>query len=278
MTRKRRHPSAPRALFDANAWNALADPSHPLTVGLVDQWFHDRTLEVVGTVEMLGEVMAAARVKPPKAELMRRLFRRICWDRVLVQTSDRFALEATIRSKLPDGQLFLPRGLTHLVTSELESNELETINNVVYEQKMRFFERDAVAMDRITERLEESGHKWSDVDPTVTTDAIREMVIDALDYGRKSGLPTAPNRFASVEALPTVWLVAAASLARLADNAQVRGKPTPSDNSDHLHIAAAGYADYLITDDKRLRRVANRIPQLPFQILTTCELIDFIGN
>ena len=95
------------ALLDNQQWNYLATPDdypsgHGLDLDEMRRATQSRQLEIVGSLDLLQEVIGTARSNPTKYRRMVELFLEFVDRRILIPLSERHQAEVLHGAKLPD--------------------------------------------------------------------------------------------------------------------------------------------------------------------------------
>lgn len=265
--------------LDNNVWNELVAESPALTVNDLVAAFHAGDLAVVGSLEVLEEIMGAADRKPGKANLMRTTMKKLCGRRLLLPANRRHRLEMEAGGLLSPEARYLPPNIVTRALG-LASNRWLTgrINAEVGRRKDQHFADDCAARDALLSEVEGLGKRIGDFERVVRSEAVADLARSIVADGPGHGLPMLDSGSVTYVRVPTLWLLAAASLARLTRAAGENRTVKASDNHDKLHAAAGAYYDLLVTNDAEFRATLDLIPDRPFAVVTTSELASSLRD
>lgn len=249
-----------RVLLDNQIWNYLArpetGPDDGITVAQLRAAVDARHVELVGSFDLMQEMVAAARTDPRKAEDMVELMVEFAADRILLPLNERIGAEAMF-----GGLLSLER--RYVDPSWLDTFEAMTPGDIaemadaayaegqafkVSQQKMR----NAVRAELAEQGQESTARAWREWFPRRDIGTEIEMVIQAgLDHGDFT-LDAPPTEFTE-ERFPSVAafldIMHARAVLSIGDGRRIQG----SDLGDAHHVAAGPYVDVFVTEDRALR-------------------------
>ena len=261
-----------RVFLDCNQWNYLVEPDDSNGLGL-DEWdlraaVSEGRIAVVGSVDLLQELISAVTANDAKSRRMCRLFFDLVGKRIVMQLSDRHIAEGAASGLLPDNSVYLNRDTRRALQKQaLRRRNAIDIANELYDDKKCYRVEQTAMRDEVLERLANASN--DDEKLTISTDwyrneldldrEMRDVVLGGMFRGA-SGLTIANGT--GFEQFPSAWTFLAASLAadvfRLAYNRKI----LPSDLADLHHAATGAYIDVLVTDDKRFRELLALLPAI----------------
>lgn len=248
-----------RVYFDTQQFNYLAGPDigpHPdRALRHVLKAIKAREIEVVGSLDLLQELIEAGPRAAQKSRQMIDLFFKLVGERLLLPLSERHPKEAVTGGLLSKEDRYLPAEVRRDVRRLAQSRRgVCEMADELFRKKAAFLEAEKAVQENMRARLIESGatkqarlmRDW------IAGVEIDDWVRDVADAGRERGL--VPNDVAaSPEQLPSASAFVAIRLARLARTMGESRKIQESDLADAHHVACGPYIDVLVTDDKELR-------------------------
>jgi hypothetical protein len=261
------HPETPgrRVYFDTQQLSYLTGPdagSHPdHALRRVRQAVKAGHIEVVGSLDLLQELIEALPRAPQKSRQMTDLFFKLVGNRLLLPLSERHPKEALAGGLLSEEDRYLSRdvrrGVRRLAQSGRDAFE---VAEELFREKATFLEAEKAVQQHMRERLIEMGatnqtrlmRDWiSGVD-------IDDWVRDIAETGRRRG--RVPNHFTvHTDDVPSVSTFVAYRLGRLARTMGEGRRIEDSDLADAHHVACGPYIDLLVTDDKELRNTLDLV-------------------
>ncbi|HVM04724.1 MAG TPA: hypothetical protein VM242_06095 [Acidimicrobiales bacterium] len=251
--------SARRVYFDAQQFNYFAGPDtspHPEhALHRVSRAVKAGKIEVVGSLDLLQEVIEAFPQAGKKARRMVDLFFKLVGDRLLLPLSERHRQETSTGGVLSEEDRYLSRELRRDVRRLAQSGrDVFELANELHREKVAFLSAERAVQEKMRDRLIEEGatkparlmREWiADVD-------LDDWVRDIADAGRQRG--RVPDHVSvGPEQTPSASAFVAIRLARLARTMGEGRKIQDSDLADAHHVACGPYIDVLVTDDKELR-------------------------
>lgn len=270
--------SARRAYFDTQQLNYLAGPDtglHPdHALRRVLQAVKTRHIEVVGSLDLLQEMIEATPRAGKKSRCMVDLFFKLIGDRLLLPLSERHPKEAVTGGTLSEEDRYLSRERRRDVRRLAQSGrDVFELAEELHREKVAFLEAERAVQERMRDRLiEEGATKQAQLmrDWIAGVD-IDDWVRDIADAGRQRGL--VPEHLAvRPEQVPSASAFVAIRLARLARTMGEGRKIQDSDLADAHHVACGPYIDVLVTDDKELRSTLELVrDRLSFEWVSSSE-------
>lgn len=249
---------ARRAYLDTQQLNYLAGPDtgpHPdHALRRVLQAGKARRIEVVGSLDLLQEVIEAIPRAGKKARRMVDLYFKLIGGRLLLPLSERHLKEALTGGGLSEEDRYLSRELRRDVRRLAQSgHDVFELAEELHREKSAFLEAERAVQERMRDRLIKEG-------ATRTARLMRnwiahvdmdDWVRDITNAGQERGL--VPGHVAvRAEHVPSASAFVAIRLARLARTMGEGRKIQDSDLADAHHVACGPYIDVLVTDDKEL--------------------------
>lgn len=274
------HPGVPRrrAYFDTQQFNYLAGPDtgpHPdNALRRVRQAVKAGHIEVVGSLDLLQEMLEAIPRAGKKSRRMIDLFFKLVGDRLLLPLSERHPKEAVTGGALAEADRYLSRELRRDVRRLAQSGgDVAEFAEELYREKVAFLEAEKAVQAQMRDRLIAEGatkqarlmrHWIADVD-------IDDWVLDITDAGRQPG--RVPDHVSvRPEQTPSASAFVAIRLARLARTMGEGRRIQDSDLADAHHVACGPYIDVLVTDDKELHSALELVrDRLSFDWLSSPE-------
>lgn len=248
-------------IFDTQQWNYFVDPGsspHPANAfDLVRDLQRAGELEVVASIDILQEVIEAARTVPGKSSAMVEQFLDLTGPRMLIPLNERHRAEVTAGGILGEFARYAPRHTRREVAKLARSRkDVLELAEVLNTEKNEFRASEVDTQQRIRQRLAEAGGK---VDLKLMRRWLKEVDIDEwvaelVQDGNKRKLHRHVFDAAGPERYPSAWTFYGMRLARLVATLGEGRSIQPSDLAD-AHIVACGpYVDVVVSDDAELQR------------------------
>lgn len=259
-------------MLDNNILNRLLDPTCPFTVEDLVAAYQSGNLEIVGSLELLEEVMGTARKNPAKFRRLWKLWRKLIGRRTLMPLDERHRLELLGDGRLPVAQRYLPRSIVREIGATVaRPAAMAEINSMVNDRKKQSLNRDYLLKAEILGEIKGQGKRVRDFDRRVSNEQVFDSVSDLIATGPDYGLPTIASSEIEFERLPSAWLLCSVTAARATRVAGENRSVKASDNHDRLHAAAGAYFDVLVTDDAEFKETIRLMPDLPFKVCSAEE-------
>ena len=256
--------------FDTQQLNYFIGPEtgpHPdHALRRVRQAIKAGQLEVIGSLDLLQELIEALPVAPKKSRRMMDLFFKLVGDRLLLPLSERHPLEAAAGGLLSEADRYLSPEVRREVRRLVQSGrDVSEVAEGLFREKAAFLKTEQTVQGRMRDRLIEVGatkqarlmRDW------ITEVDIDDWVRDIAEGGHRRGLVPAHDT-ARPDQLPSTSAFVAFRLGRLARTMGEGRRLQDSDLADAHHVACGPYIDVLVTDDNELRNtlelVKNRLP------------------
>jgi hypothetical protein len=141
-------------------------------------------------------------------------------------------------------------------------------------RKRREMARADFATKLPSQDMKQETEKWFNNVEAVLADWSNDYLSNNVEH---LGLPDDRSLWPDPTTLPALRAFITASLARIylqhAHDRKIQG----GDDHDTHHYAAASYADVLVTEDKALRTVLDRVPNKTVEVLSFNEFADLLG-
>ncbi len=268
-------------LLDTQVWNYLVEPGSSPAAGVRTEQLvaAARRHEVVGTFDVLQELMGAGQHNATKYKRMVTMFFDLVGHRLLLPLDQRHIREALTGGLLPAGNRFANRQLRR----DAESNAMKRrtvleIANDVHTEGVDFKEQEEVVRAELKRELEAAGEStkpqrlrdWYmafDIDDWVR--AVAEAGNTRGHYAIEVGEDCGPTRF------PSSWMFTACRLARIPATLGEGRKIQRSDLADAHHVASGPYVDLFVTNDRELQRTIQLMScrSLPFRCVDLTEFV-----
>ena len=277
-----------RVLLDNNQWNFLIEPPvHAPLLGLdfddLRRACEDGSVELVGTLDLLQEIIGTARNHAPKYRSMVDAFFDLTGPRLLIPLSRRHTAEARAGGLLPETQRYFDREARRSFRRMARSRkDVLELGDEVYEESNTFKKQELIARQEVQDRLDQAGERLN-----------LEVAIDwfnALDINEwlmstvEAGVELGHYSDADVDAdggylrYPSALTFTAARLARIVYTVGGNRRVDASDLADAHHVASGPYVDVIVTDDERLRQTFALMSHLvPFRLLSSLEFANEFG-
>jgi hypothetical protein len=267
----RDHHSTIRVFLDNNVWNGLASGSSPVSGEDLVAAYRRHQIEVIGTLELFEEILATTYSSPARYSRMKRLFLRLVSDRILLPLNIRHVKELEGGGLLTVDERYLPRGVRRRIELQLTPRAplSRSLADEIHSRKYTGIQTDREMRDEVLSRITEMGKRPNDFERSVAESTVREAVHGMVEAGLGRGFNVVPFDEISFQRLPSAWLLAGATAARLTRTAGEGRSVKPSDQHDRLHASTAAYCDILITDDREFRATIDLIPDFPAEVLTS---------
>ena len=270
--------SARRVYFDAQQLNYFAGPDtgpHPdHALRRVLRAVNAGKIEVMGSLDLLQEVIEAVQQAGKKARRMVDLFFKLVGYRVLLPLSERHPREASTGGVLSEEDRYLSRELCRDVRRLAQSGrDVFELADELYREKVAFLAAERAVQEKMRDRLIEEGatkqaplmREWiANVD-------LDDWVRDIAEAGRQRG--RIPDHVSvDPQQTPSASAFVAIRLARLARTMGEGRRIQGSDLADAHHVACGPYIDLLVTDDKELRSALELVrDRLSFECVASPE-------
>lgn len=248
-----------RVLLDTQQWNYLVEPGQgpqpSYALDRVNNAQESGLVEIVGSLDVLQELIEAAPRASGKSKDMIDLFTELTGSRLLLPLDKRHDAEARSGGVLRQRAQYLSRGDRREVARlARKRSQVLDIADTLHEEKGEFERGEMQARDTVLLKLEEHGgpptpalmRKWiAEVD---IDEWVAEIASAGTDRGRYSTVDASGGR----DRFPSAWSFVAIRLAKLVHVLGERRKIRDSDLADAHHVACAPYIDLLVTDDRAL--------------------------
>jgi hypothetical protein len=267
-----------KVFLDNNIWNMLAEESGPVTLPEVVAACAVGRIEIVGSVELFGELMATARRKPAKYVDMRRLWHVLVGRRALHAMRERHCIEARCGGRATEIDRYFPYELAG--RDSLSETDLSEVNDQIYEQKRRSRELHTRLKNEMRDAISDAGYDFGSFDPEFSADLLRGRAYGFVEAVRlKFDLPPIVEAGVSVERVPSTWLFSASLLALMKRWAKDDIRLQDSDGHDLWHASCGAYYDILVTDDGAFRMTLAEIERLlPFEVLDPADFAKWLDT
>jgi hypothetical protein len=269
------------AFLDTQIWNYLVG-SKPIGLGEVtpeDLLAAVRRYEIVGSFDVLQEIMGAGRKDSSKCKHMVELFFELIGSRLLLPLDARHIGEARAGGLLTPDKRFVSRDLRRDAKSAAKKQRtIREVADDVHVETVEFKEEEEAVRAALTRELAAASEstkpqrlkEWYealDID-----DWVRSVVV----AGKERGYYTIEvqngcgfNRF------PSVWTFVACRLARIPATLGEGRRINTSDLADAHHVANGPYVDLLVTNDRQLRYTIELMQcrSLPFRCVSIEEFV-----
>lgn len=276
-----------QVMLDNQQWNYLAAPEeYPDGTGLDEADLRDALrcgeIEIVGSVDILQEIIESARTKPAKYGRMSDLFFEFVGGRVLVPLTDRHPREAVAGGLLPNGRCYLARDDRRRL-ERLAGNRRDVLGvaDDLYLEKTSFADQETMLRDQMQQDLNAAieDFKFPKVqawfDATDLDDWVASVVQAGVDRGRYGVEAAEPVSFLRY---PSAYSFVAARLARIIFVNAERRRINASDLADAHHLAAGPYVDLIVSDDKGMRDAHSLFAdRVPFKTLSSMQFSELTG-
>jgi hypothetical protein len=236
-------------------------------------------IEVVGSLDLLQELIEALPRAPKKSRRMMDLFFKLVGERILRPVSERYPAEVVAGGLLSDKDRYLSRVVRRKVRRLAQSGrDVFEVAEELFSQKLAFLEAEKAVQQQMRDRLIEMGatkqarlmRDWIagvDID-----DWVRDIIEASRHRGRVPDHVTVrPDQVPSARAFMT------SRLARLARTMGEGRKIQDSDLADAHHVACGPYIDVLVTDDKELRNTLELVrDRLSFEWMSSPEFFTSV--
>lgn len=273
-------PIAPRrrVYFDTQQFNYLTGPDrgpHPdRALVRLRQAVKVGHNEVVGSLDLLQELIEAIPRAEKKSRRMMDLFFKLAGDRLLLPLSERHSKEALAGGLLSEQGRYLSRDVRRDVRRLAQSGrDVFGVAEELFREKVAFLEAEKTVQLHMYDRLIEAG-------ATKRTQLMRDWIADVnigdwvrelADAGRRRPRD-ADHATVRPDEVPSAWAFVAIRLARLARTMGEGRKIQDSDLADAHHVACGPYIDVLVTDDKELHNTLELVrDRLTFEWMSSPE-------
>lgn len=276
-----------RVLLDNQQWNYLAAPEEYATHDGLDlsdlqEAAKCREIEVIGSLDILQEIIEASHSKEAKYRRMVELFIEFMGNRLLLPLPERHPREVHAGGLLPLTERYLRRDDRRKI-ERLARNlrDVLDMSEEVYGEKQVFEAQEVQLREEMRAKLEHAigGFKLPGAkdwfDSTDLADWVHSVVTSGVERGRNDPEPV---ETVSYDRYPSAFTFVAARLAQIVYvNAEGR-KIQSSDLADAYHLASGPYVHAIVSDDKVLHdRFALFADRVPFDLMTSIEFSDKTG-
>jgi len=274
-------PSTRRVYFDTQQWNYFVEPGTPAhpsgAVKRVRRAQRDGLIEIVGSLDLLQELLEARRTKPDKAGRMLDLFFQLVGELILLPLNERNLAEALAGGELPPPERYVSPDIRKKARGFVQSGaDASELIETLHEEKVAFKASEQELQQQMAERLakEIPGKHVPLMRKWIATVDIDDWVQDIADDPRlRERVPD--DKVVLPEHLLSASTFVIARLGRLAMTIGEGRKIDPADLADAQHVACGPYYDTLITDDKALRATLDLVrDRLPFDYMPSHEFFE----
>lgn len=261
-------------MLDSQQWNYFIEPSNglhpPGAESRVQEAVASGRLELIGTLDVLQELVEAARRRPDKSSHMVGLFLDLTGSRLLRPLDQRHLIEASTGGTIAEDARYLNRSARREVQALARRHrDVADLSDDLHAAKSRFKDQEVEIQVRIAEHLVSAGAPPSATRMRAWIGEVNidEWVADIAQAGNDRGVcDISVVGAAGIDRFPSAWMFTAYKLARLVATLGEGRKIKPSDLADAHHVACGAYIDVLVTDDAELRRTLDLIESpLPFR-------------
>lgn len=268
-----------RVLFDTQQWNYfLSSDATPQPEGALEgvlQNLAEGSIEIVGSLDVLQELVEAAPRARRKSEDMVELYLELVGPRLLLPLNERHVSEVRSGGLLCEQARYATRATRREVAKLARSRrEVLDLAEVLGDEKSTFRASEIETQHNIRARLDEAGGQPS---AALMRQWLRELDIDEwvaelVEEGNRLGHHDVAVSDAGPDRYPSAWTFYAIRLARLVATLGEGRRIARSDLAD-AHIVSSGpYVDVVVTDDKALRDSLEILDRpLPFQCETSAK-------
>jgi len=266
--------------LDTQQWNYLIEPTDE-TPGvdrtLLQRAIHRQQIAVVGSLDLLQELMSASFASPDKYSAMADLLFGLVRGRLLHPLARRHSAEANHGGLLPVSRRYLrrpERESLHAASQSMDdvldmANEIKAEKDAfkLLEDQLRTKAKDAIELagERVTGPTLRAWFGALDV-----ADWISSTIEEGVHRGEYTIDATTPI---TARSFPSAWAFTSIRLARLTFTLGEGRKIKASDLADAHHVAAGPYFDVLVTDDKELLLTLELLRNPPFQWMTSAQFV-----
>lgn len=267
------------AFLDAQIWNYLVDPDANSAANVdADQLISAAERhEIIGTFDVLQELMGTAGANAAKYERIVEMFFDLVGPRLLLPLAQRHILEAINGGLLATDRRFANREVRRDAKSAATKQQaVFEIADEVYAEGANFKRKEEAIRADLKRGLAEAGesakpqrlrewYRTLDIDDLVKN--VAEEGNNRGHYAIEVGEDCGPTRF------PSLWMFTASRLARIPATLGEGRKIQPSDLADAHHVASGPYVDLFVTNDRELRRTIELMScrALPFTCVDPTE-------
>jgi hypothetical protein len=201
-------PNPSRVFLDNNIWNMFGGSPGPVLLNDVVTASADGRVEIVGSIELFGELMGTARRKPAKYAVMRSAWDDLVGPRVLHAMRERHCIEVCSGGIASDKDRYFPAELFDV--DALIDSDVTCVNDEVYEQKQLAHQLHVTLKDEIGRKIASEGRSAATFDPKIIEADLRSMTFGFVQAAQlKFNLPTVDETDCSFERVPSTWLYVA---------------------------------------------------------------------
>jgi len=252
-----------RVLLDTHQWNYLVAPDEHPGLGCrldeVRRAVRSGVIEIVGTLDILQELIAAAPRREQKYRQMADVFFELSANRLLIPLSRRHPAEACQGGLLDESNRYFPResrrSFKAMAASQREPLE---VAEEIYAEAETYRLQEIAAREEIRARMNDANERLNERSTQAWWDdlEIDDWVAPTVDAGVRRGLYKSEHvEAATFERYPSAWTFTAYRLARLkiviggGEGSKIRA----SDLADAHHVSCGPYVDLIVSDDVGLR-------------------------
>ncbi len=229
--------------------------------------------EVVGSLDLLQELIAAIPRAGKKSQRMMDLFFKLVGHRLLLPLSERHAKEAMGGGLLSEDDRYLSRDVRRDVRRLAQNGrDVFEFAEALFREKIAFLEGEKTVQQQMHDRLIGAGatkQAWLMRDWIADVN-IDDWVRDIADAGRRDRV--GDHVTVRPDQVPSASAFVAIRLARLARTMGEGRKIQDSDLADAHHVACGPYIDVFVTDDKELRNTLELVrDRLSFESMSSPE-------
>jgi hypothetical protein len=265
-------------LRDNQEWNYLVEPPGDQRLGLPLEGLRAALnigeIEVIGSIDLLQEIIAAAPNHETKYTSMVDVYIELVGHRLLQPLNRRHTAEVVAGGLLPETARYLDRDTRReLKRAAYKRRDVIEIAGMIRDDADKFRDDEVELRTKAADALAEAGRpvapkimrEWyATVDLDDWLQSVVEGGVDRGEYTHDAATGVGRARF------PSAWTFIACRLARLVYTLGEGRKIKWSDLADLHHASTGPYIDILVTDDQPLIDALELIPQpLPFTWMTS---------
>jgi hypothetical protein len=267
-----------RVYLDAQQWSyfdvAGPSPQPDGALGLLRAAVGRREVEVVGSLDLLQELIADAPSRPAASKRRAKLLFEFAGPRILLPLSERHAAEVAAGGRLSPDRRYLPGDVLMEAKRLARGEGALEVARLSAAEKSGFLEGELAAQADLERKLVELGGKpsvgWMRAWVVKSVDEwVNEIVLERGAARDDVGGMEAD----CFERFPSVWTFVAVRLARLAQTLGEGQRIKGSDLADAHHVACGPYVEIIVTDDRAFRSALD-ILRLPFRAMTSSEFFN----
>lgn len=275
-----------KVLLDNQQWNYLAAPEEYDGVGLdldgLRRAVRDGRIEVVGTLDLLQEIISTAPRHGDKYRRMVDLFFEFVGPRMLIPLSRRHVAEAKHAGLLSVDNRYFSRDARRSFMSMARSRrDVLELAGEIYDEGRSFRTQEIAAREQVRSRLGEVDERLNlkialewyagiDID-----EWLQPTVEAGVEFKRYGAIHSVPGGY---DGYPSAWTFTAFRLAWLVFTLGQNGKIQNSDLADAHHVASGPYVDTIVSDDAGLRRAFDLFSErVPFTTMSSRQISEVAG-